>query len=133
MISYDGTTEPKLAFQGFFKDIVKMQYTTAATDQYLSSPLPGSKYTVCSGIPAIPEEVRFLPKKYQAWTSPFVHHDSHNCKLWMVPTHHRRAPDDPLYDSCAACRLLWHDVCVLVRKYHHQKRPSIDCPLQRPK
>ena len=113
VILYDGATEPKLEFQGFFKAIVKMQ---AAADQYLSSLLPGSGYTVCSGIPAIPEEVRFSPKKYRAWTSPFVRHDSHNCKLWMVPTHHRRAPDDPLYNSCSSCRLLWHDVGVLVRR-----------------
>lgn len=100
VISDDTLDEPQLEFQVFFRSICKEAYTPEVANTYLQSLLPGLGYALCPGIPSFPTEVRFKPKKYREWTSPFVRHNSHTCKLWHVPSHHKRSPNDPLYNSC---------------------------------
>ena len=77
--------------------------------------LPASGYTVCPGIPSFPAEVRFKPKKYWEWKLPFVRHDSKGCKFWYVSNHCKRSIEDPLYDSCPSCKLLWLDLGTLAK------------------
>ena len=107
--------EPQLEFQVFFRSICKEAYTPEVADAHLRSMLPGSGYTVCPGIPSFPTEVYFKPKKYREWKSPFVQHDSKGCKLWHAPNHRKRSPEDPLYDSCPSCKLLWRDLGTLTK------------------
>jgi len=69
--------------------------------------------------------VKFKPKKYRKWTLPFVRTDSLEWQsLWHKPSHHKRSEDDPLYDSCASCKLLWHNIGVLVKRAR-VKGPSV--------
>ncbi|MCG8623782.1 MAG: hypothetical protein MJE68_17545 [Proteobacteria bacterium] len=105
--------EPQLEFQVFFLLVCKEAYTSVVADAYLQSMLPGSGYAVCPGFPT---EVSFKPKKYREWKLPFVRHDSKSCKLWHHPVHHKRSPEDPLYDSCPSCKLLWHDLSTLAKR-----------------
>ena len=117
LVSSDDTLdEPQLEFQVFFRSICKEAYTPEVANTYLQSLLPGSGYALCSGIPSFPTEVRFKPKKYREWTSPFVRHNSRTSKLWHVPSHHKRSPNDPLYNSCPSCKLLWHDLGTLAKR-----------------
>ena len=116
LISDVGVDEPHFEFQVFCHVVFTGPYTPVAVHSYLQSMLPGSGYTVCPGIPNLAPEIRFKPKKYRQWKLPFVRHDSQGCKLWHVPTHHKRSPDDPLYDSCPSCKLLRHDLDTLVKR-----------------
>ena len=101
-----GLDEYHVKFQVFFKSICCKKYDTEAVDQHLQTMKPGSGYTVCPGIPNLPGEIRFKPKKYREWTLPFRRCDSIDCQLWHKPSHPKRSKDDPLYDSCASCKLL---------------------------
>ena len=118
LISDDGMEKPQLEFQVFFRSICSEPYSSEAAEVHLKSLLPASGYTVCPGIPNFPAEVHFQPKKYREWKSPFVHRYSQECKFWHVPSHRKRSPEDPLYDSCPSCKLLWHDLDALAKRAH---------------
>ena len=91
----------------------------------------GSGYVICPGIPNLPSEIGFKPKKYRQWSLPFVRHDSIDCQLWHKPSHHKRSKDDPMYDSCPPCKLLWHDIGVLL-KHAKQIEPLAKSKFQQP-
>ena len=131
-------TEYYLEFQVFFKRIFHESYTMEAVDKFLQTMKTKSGYVICPGIPKLPGEIGYKPKKYREWSIPFARHDSVDCQLWHKPSHHKRSNDDPLYDSCPPCKLLWHDIGVLVQrakqrqlatKLKHQ-RPSSKRPLK---
>ena len=86
-----------LDFQVFFKNIYLETHTIEAAEQYLKTLEIGSGYVICPGIPNLPSEIGFKPKKYREWLLPFVHHDSIDCQLWHKPSHHKRSKGDPMY------------------------------------
>ena len=123
--------EHYIDFQVFFKSIFHESYTTEAVDKYLQTMKTESGYVICPGIPNLPNEIGFKPKKYREWSIPFVRHDSIDCQLWHKPSHRKRSTDDPLYDSCPPCKLLWHDIGVLEQRAK-QREPATKRKHQQP-
>ena len=132
VISVDDQGHAQMEFQVFFRTMLKEAYSRQAADPHLESMLRESGYSVCPGIPEYPLEVRFKSKNYRKWQLPFTRHDSRKCKMWHIPQHHKRSPNDPLYNWCPSCKLLWHDLCALTRrarkisptKHSHWQLPS---------
>ena len=110
VISVDDQCQAQMKFQMFFQTVFKEAYSRQAADPHLKSRESDS---VCPGIPEYLLEVRFKSKNYREWQLPFKRHDNQKCKLWHITQHHKCSPDDPLYNYCPSCKLLWHDLCAL--------------------
>ena len=117
-----GATELRLVFQVFFKSIRDDQFSNEVLDQHLKTNLD---FFVCPGIPSLPCEVRFKPKKYTRsghYHFSIMTEVSSSCGINLATIRDQRMI--PLYDSCSSCKLLWHDIIVLVKRAR-QKEPSV--------
>ena len=60
-----GLDEYRVELQVFFKSICCEKYDIEAVNPYLQTMKPGSGYIVCPGVPNLPGEICFKPKKYR--------------------------------------------------------------------
>ena len=88
--------------------------------ELLDTMLANSGYVLCPGIrsyaASFEEHVRFRTKNLRVWQDPFHRHDCNTCFLWHKPSNVRLASSSPLFDCCAGCKDLYHNLTSLKRR-----------------
>ena len=70
---------------------------------------------ICSYAASFEEHIHFHTENLQVWQDPFHRHDCNTCSLWYKPSNGRLASSSPLFDCCAGCKDLYHNLTSLKR------------------
>lgn len=106
----------------------------------LDTLLSNSGYLLCPGIIRYDETygaaIRFVSKNLRIWGHPMRRHDAKTCRLWHKPNNTLLDASSPIYNACASCKSLYHELNAIKRRAeaasqsHRKKRnvPSSNKP-----
>lgn len=86
----------------------------------LDTLLSNSGYLVCPGIVRYDETygaaIQFVSKNLRVWGHPMRRHDAKTCCLWHKPNNSQLDVSSPMYNACAPCKILYHDLNAIKKR-----------------